>query len=92
LHNKECCKLRTINKLKPGESGTVLEIGSSGALRRRIIDMGITPGATVTMKKMAPLGDPIEICVRGYNLSIRKTEAKEIAVEKIANFCGEKAI
>ena len=72
--------VKTVNQLKPGEKGTVLLLGSSGALRRRIIDMGITPGATIIMRKTAPLGDPIEINVRGYELSIRKSEAQEIEV------------
>ncbi len=72
--------VKTVNQLKPGEKGTVLRLGSSGALRRRIIDMGITPGATIIMRKTAPLGDPIEINVRGYELSIRKSEAQEIEV------------
>ena len=74
--------MKTVNDLKPGESGVVVSIGSSGALRRRIIDMGITPGAVVIMRKVAPFGDPIEINVRGYELSIRKSEAKEIIIEK----------
>lgn len=73
--------VKTVNRLKPGEKGTVLRLGSSGALRRRIIDMGITPGAVIIMRKTAPLGDPIEINVRGYELSIRKSEAQEIEVE-----------
>lgn len=72
--------VKTVNQLKPGEKGTVLRLGSSGALRRRIIDMGITPGASIIMRKTAPLGDPIEINIRGYELSIRKSEAQEIEV------------
>lgn len=72
--------VKTVDKLKPGEKGTVLRLGSSGALRRRIIDMGITPGAEIIMRKTAPLGDPIEINIRGYELSIRKSEAQEIEV------------
>lgn len=71
----------TVDDLKYGESAKVVSIGSSGALRRRIIDMGITPGAIVVMRKAAPFGDPIEINVRGYELSIRRSEAKEITVE-----------
>lgn len=71
----------TVDDLKYGESAEVVSIGSSGALRRRIIDMGITPGAIVIMRKAAPFGDPIEINVRGYELSIRRSEAKEITVK-----------
>ena len=75
--------MNTVNELKIGEKATVVSIGCKGALRRRIIDMGITPGAVVIMRKTAPLGDPIEINVRGYELSIRRSKAKEITVEKL---------
>ena len=74
-------KVRTVNDLKMNESGVVLRIGGCGALRRRIIDMGITPGAVIIMRKVAPFGDPIEINVRGYELSIRKSDAKEIVIK-----------
>ena len=73
---------KTVNELKIGEKAIVTGLGCSGALRRRIIDMGITPGAVIIMRKAAPMGDPIEINVRGYELSIRRSEAKEITVEK----------
>lgn len=73
--------IKTVDKLRVNEMGKVIRIGSSGALRRRIIDMGITPGAVIIMKKLAPFGDPIEINVRGYELSIRKSEAAQILVE-----------
>lgn len=73
--------MKTVTDLKVNESGVVLRIGGYGALRRRIIDMGITPGAVVIMRKVAPFGDPIEINVRGYELSIRKSDAKEIVIE-----------
>lgn len=72
---------KTVNELKIGEKAVVTGLGCSGALRRRIIDMGITPGAVIIMRKAAPMGDPIEINVRGYELSIRRSEAKEITVE-----------
>ena len=72
---------KTINDMKIGEYGVVTGLGCAGALRRRIIDMGITPGAKVIMRKAAPMGDPLEINVRGYELSIRRSEAKEITVE-----------
>ena len=61
--------------------GVVTGLGSTGAVRRHIIDMGITPGAVIVMRKTAPMGDPIEINVRGYELSIRKSEAQNIRVE-----------
>lgn len=75
--------MKTVDELKINEQGTVVSIGSTGALRRRIIDMGITPGAIVIKRKTAPFGDPIEINVRGYELSIRRSEAKEIIVENV---------
>lgn len=73
----------TVDALKIGEKCRVISIGCTGALRRRIIDMGITPGAVIIMRKAAPFGDPIEINVRGYELSIRRSEAKEIKAEII---------
>lgn len=74
--------MKTLDDLKLGQSGTVVRLGSSGALRRRIIDMGITPGAVVKKIKAAPFGDPIVIVVRGYELSLRISEAKQIYLEK----------
>ena len=72
---------KTVNDMKIGERAVVTGLGCSGALRRRIIDMGITPGAVVILRKAAPMGDPLEINVRGYELSIRRSETKEITVE-----------
>ena len=71
----------TADKLKTGQEGTVKSLACAGALRRRIIDMGITPGASMRLIKKAPLGDPLEFSVRGYELSVRKSEAREIMVE-----------
>ena len=71
---------KTVNDMKNGEQAVVTGLGCSGALRRRIIDMGITPGAVIIMRKAAPMGDPLEINVRGYELSIRRSEAKEITI------------
>ena len=68
-------------KLKPGESGTITAIGAIGPLRRRLMDMGVLVGETVKVVKVAPLGDPIEITVKSYQLSLRKQEAEGIAVE-----------
>lgn len=73
----------SLKELKPNESGTIKSIGGSGPIRRRLMDMGVTPGAKVIMKKVAPLGDPIEVNIRGYELSIRKAEAEQVTVEKI---------
>lgn len=74
----------TLRDLKPGESGTITAVGGKGALRRRLLEMGLTPGAKLTVQKTAPLGDPIEIRVRGYHLTLRKDDAGEIEIEKDA--------
>jgi ferrous iron transport protein A len=71
----------TLKDLKPGQEGIVISIGEKGPVRRRIMDMGVTPGTQVKVIKVAPLGDPIEINVRGYELSLRKMEASQIEVE-----------
>ena len=72
----------TLNDLAPGQSGTILSVGSqSGAVKRRLVDMGLTPGTEVKVTKIAPLGDPIELRVRGYSLSLRKEDARNITVE-----------
>lgn len=73
-------KVQTLNALKPGSSGIVKKIGSSGALRRRIVDMGITPGVKIKVEKYAPFGDPVEISLHGYDLSIRKSDASQIEI------------
>ncbi len=65
----------TLREVGTGESRSVLKVGGEGALRQRILDMGLTKGAEVTVRKVAPLGDPIEVTVRGYELSLRKAEA-----------------
>lgn len=72
--------MKTLRETKPGESVSVKALTATGALRRRIMDMGITKGTAITVRKVAPLGDPIEITVRGYELSIRKNEAAHIEV------------
>lgn len=64
-----------------GESGKILSVSGSGAIRRRLFDMGVTPGADVRLRKKAPLGDPIEITLRGYELTLRKTEAACVMME-----------
>lgn len=71
----------TLEDLKPGEEGQVVSLGEKGPVRRRIMDMGITPGVTVKVIKVAPFGDPVEVNVRGYELSLRKTEARQIEVK-----------
>ncbi|MCH3976793.1 MAG: ferrous iron transport protein A [Bacilli bacterium] len=70
-----------LDKMKIGSSGLIKRVEGEGKIRRRLFDMGVTPGANVLIKKQAPLGDPIEITLRGYELSLRKTEAKNVFVE-----------
>lgn len=72
---------RQLKDLSPGEQGKVVRVDAEGALKRRLMDMGLTRGTMVTFRKVAPLGDPIEITVRGYELSICKDEAAHIFVK-----------
>jgi ferrous iron transport protein A len=72
----------TLKDLKPGQEGKVTGIGEKGPVRRRIMDMGVTPGALVKVIKVAPLGDPIEVNIRGYELSLRKNEAEQIEISQ----------
>jgi len=72
--------MKSLNEIGWGNEGIVKKIGSRGALRRRMIDLGITEGAKVKVIKSAPMGDPIEVCIHGYKLSIRKSDAEEIEV------------
>ncbi len=71
----------TLKDIKPGGTAKVVRINGAGPVKRRIMDMGMTKGTEVTVRKVAPLGDPIELTVRGYELSIRKDEAAAIDVE-----------
>ena len=72
--------MRTLKEVKIGETVSVAKLIGEGAVKRRIMDMGITKGTDVTVRKVAPLGDPIEVTVRGYELSIRKADAEMIIV------------
>ena len=74
-------EMQTLKSVKPGQTVKVVRLGGEGALRRRIMDMGITKGTSVYVRKVAPLGDPVEVTVRGYELSIRKGDAESIQVE-----------
>jgi len=71
----------TLEDLKPGQEGVVASLGEKGPVRRRIMDMGITPGVQVKVIKVAPLGDTVEVNVRGYELSLRKAEARQIELK-----------
>lgn len=73
--------MKTLREVKPGETVTVTKLTGEGPLKRRIMDMGITRGTDVFVRKVAPLGDPVEVNVRGYELSLRKSEAENILVE-----------
>ena len=70
----------TLNELKVGDTAKIVRLNGVGAVKRRIMDMGLTKGSEVTVRKVAPLGDPIELTVRGYELSIRRDEAATIEV------------
>lgn len=71
----------TLSQLNPGEHGRITRIAAKGPVRRRILEMGLTPGSQVWVKGVAPLGDPMEVLVKGYSLSLRKEEASSILVE-----------
>ncbi len=75
----------TLRELRPGQKGKVTAIGTTGPMKRRIMDMGVTPGVEVRVIKTAPLGDPIEVNVRGYELSLRKEEAAQVYIEVSRN-------
>jgi Fe2+ transport system protein FeoA len=73
----------TLRDLGVGESGRVLAVGGEKILRRRLLEMGITPRTTVTVKKVAPMGDPIELLLRGYVLTLRLKDAEKITIEAL---------
>ena len=72
----------TIDDLKIGQSGTIAAVGGEGALRLRFLDMGLIPGTKVQLQKIAPMGDPIQIQVRGYELTIRREDAGKITLQE----------
>ena len=73
--------LKKLDEFKIGETGLIKKVEGEGRLRRRLFDMGVTPGATVYLRKKAPLGDPIEVTIRGYELTLRKSEAALVILE-----------
>lgn len=75
---------KLLKDLKIGEEGIVKRVGGDGAVRRRLFDMGVTPGAPVKMRKLAPLGDPVEVTLRGYELTLRKNEAEWVVVSTVS--------
>jgi len=72
---------KRLSELEPKEKGNIIKVGGKGSIRRRILDMGVVSGASVEVERAAPLGDPIEIRVKGYYLTLRKEEAENILVE-----------
>lgn len=74
---------KSLNDLKPGQNGVIAMLLGQGAIKRRLVDMGLTPGVRVYVRKVAPLGDPVEINLRGYELSLRREDAKKILLESI---------
>ena len=73
--------MKTLADLQPGQTGVVETVGGEGALRRRLLDMGITRGTEITLLKTAPLGDPLEVSLRGFTLSLRRAEAAMVETE-----------
>ena len=73
--------MKTLREVKVGETATVVKLHGEGATKRRIMDMGLTKGTEVYIRKVAPLGDPVELTIRGYELSIRKADAELIEIE-----------
>lgn len=74
----------TLDKLKPGSSGIINSVGGEGAIRRRLFDLGLTPNTSVLVRKVAPLGDPIEVYLRGFELTLRKEDASHIQVKEVS--------
>ncbi len=72
---------KQLDQFVVGEKGIIKSVGGDGKIRRRLFDMGVTPGADVYLRKRAPLGDPIEVTIRGYELTLRKTEAALVTME-----------
>ncbi len=71
----------TLSSIKVGQRATIVRVGGDKAARRRLLDMGLVTGETVTVERVAPMGDPIEVLIKGYHLSLRKQEASQISVE-----------
>ena len=82
--------MKTLKQAKVGDTVTVVKLHGEGAVKRRIMDMGITKGVSVFVRKVAPLGDPIEVNVRGYELSLRKADAEMIEIQIGRASCRER--
>ena len=75
---------KNLDEFAVGERGTIVSVSGEGRIRRRLFDMGVTPGAPVKMRKLAPLGDPVEVTLRGYELTLRKNEAEWVLVSTVS--------
>ena len=73
--------ITTLDTLRVGQSGVIRKVGGEGALRRHLLDMGLTPGIRISLIKLAPLGDPLSLTLRGYELTLRREDARSITVE-----------
>jgi len=73
--------MRSLDSLQPGEAGIVQMVSGKGAIRRKLVDMGVTRGTVVRVRRVAPLGDPLEVLVRGYSLTVRRGDARNIFLE-----------
>jgi Fe2+ transport system protein FeoA len=73
--------IKSLSELEPSEGGRIVRVGGKGEIRRRLLDMGVVTGANVEIQRVAPLGDPVQIKVKGYDLALRKTEAEKIQLE-----------
>ena len=72
---------KKLSEFNVGEEGVIRKVGGDGRIRRRLFDMGVTPGANVYLRKKAPLGDPLEVTIRGYELTLRKSKAEVVIME-----------
>ena len=82
--------MMTLRELKPGESARIESVGGNGALRQHFLDMGLIPGVDVTTVKLAPLGDPMELMIRGYELTLRMDDAAQIRITPVEKDTGGK--
>jgi len=73
--------IKSLSELEPGTKGQIVKVGGRGKIRQRLLDMGVVAGTRVEVQRSAPLGDPLEIRIKGYNLTLRKAEAADIKVE-----------
>ena len=81
-------KVQTLDKLPVGQSAVITAVGGEGALRRRLLDMGLTPRTLVSVRRAAPMGDPIELTLRGYELTLRLHDAAEISIIPVSDCAG----